>query len=131
MKRTLKTTAIATLFSVMGLAGITLLARTNIANAESPAMAELAVDQGKERDDDDDDYGETEATLSIEDLNGVISPGEAAAIALTAATGDVEEIELENEAGRLVYEVELTTAEVTVDAQTGEVLAVEADNDDD
>jgi hypothetical protein len=44
MKRSLKTTAITALFSVMGLFGILLLAHTNIANAESPAVAELTGD---------------------------------------------------------------------------------------
>lgn len=134
MKRSLKTTAITALFSVMGLVGITLLAHTNIANAESPAVAELTEEYDTEeydKDDDDDDDDETEAAISTEALNGAISPEEAVNIALTAATGDVEAIELESEADRLVYEVELTSAEVMIDAQTGEVLAIEAEDDDD
>jgi uncharacterized membrane protein YkoI len=132
MKRSLKTTAITALFSVMGLFGILLLAHTNIANAESPAVAELTGDYGKDADDDDDDDDdETEEAISVEALNGAISPEEAVNIALTAATGDVDAIELESEAGRLIYEVELTSAEVMIDAQTGEVLEVEAEDDDD
>jgi uncharacterized membrane protein YkoI len=127
MKRSLKTTAITALFSAMGLFGIVLLAHTNIANAESPAVAELT----EEYDYDDDDDDETEAAISTEALNGAISPEEAVNIALTAATGDVDAIELESEAGRLVYEVELSSAEVMIDAQTGEVLEVEAEDDDD
>jgi uncharacterized membrane protein YkoI len=132
MKRSLKTTAITALFSVMGLLGILLLAHTNIANAESTAVAELTEDYDYDKDDDDDDDDdddETEAAISTEALNGAISPEEAVNIALTAATGDVEAIELESEAGRLIYEVELTSAEVTIDAQTGEVLEVEAEDD--
>jgi uncharacterized membrane protein YkoI len=82
-------------------------------------------------DDDDDDDDETEEAISVEALNGAISPEEAVNIALTAATGDVDAIELESEAGRLIYEVELTSAEVMIDAQTGEVLEVEAEDDDD
>jgi uncharacterized membrane protein YkoI len=131
MKRSLKTTAITALFSVMGLLGILLLAHTNIANAESTAAAELTEDYDYDKDDDDDDDGETEAAISTEALNGAISPEEAVNIALTAATGDVDAIELESEAGRLIYEVELTSAEVMIDAQTGEVLEVEAEDDDD
>jgi len=127
MKRSLKTTAITALFSVMGLFGILLLAHTHIAHAESPAVAELTEDYDKEDDDDDD----TEAAISAEALNGAISPEEAVTIALTAATGEVKEIELESEAGRLIYEVELTSAEVMIDAQTGEVLEVETEADDD
>ena len=129
MKRSLKTTVVAALFSVMGLTGITLLARTNVANAESPAVAELASDYDKDADDDDDDDDETEAAISAEALNGAISPEEAVTIALTVATGDVEEVELESEAGRLVYEVELTSTEVMIDAQTGAVLEAEDDDD--
>jgi uncharacterized membrane protein YkoI len=129
MKRSFKTTAITALFSVIGLLGILLLTHTNIANAESPAVAELTEDYDKDDDDDDDD--ETEAAISTEALNGTISPEEAVNIALTAATGDVEEIEIESEAGRLIYEVELSSAEVMIDAQTGEVLEVEAEDDDD
>jgi uncharacterized membrane protein YkoI len=131
MKRSLKTTAIAALSSVVGLGGITLLAHTTIANAESTAAAELTEDYDYDKDDDDDDDGETEAAISTEALNGAISPEEAVNIALTAATGDVDAIELESEAGRLIYEVELTSAEVMIDAQTGEVLEVEAEDDDD
>ena len=128
MKRSLKTTEIAALFSVMGLTGITLLAHTNIANAESPAVAELTEDYDKDDDDDDDD--ETEEAISPEALNGAISPEEAVNIALTAATGDVEEVELESENGLLIYEVELSSAEVMIDAQTGEVLEVETEDED-
>lgn len=61
-------------------------------------------------------------------------------IALAEVSGVVQETELEREDGKLVYEVEILTAdgvemEVEINADTGEVLEIEAeaasDDDDD
>lgn len=69
-----------------------------------------------------------------------ITPGEARAAALEAYPGaTVDEVELEDdeeEYAGLVYEVELTLTggeevEVIVDAETGEVLATEREDDED
>ena len=65
-----------------------------------------------------------------------ITQDEAINAALEKVPGTVEEVELEDEKGTIVYEIELvstdgTEHEVEVDAQTGEVLKVEADDDDD
>ena len=56
-------------------------------------------------------------------------------MALEKVPGTVNEIELEVENGTVVYEIEVlstdgTEQEVKVDAQTGEVLKVEADDDE-
>ena len=64
-----------------------------------------------------------------------ITQDEAINAALEKVPGTVEEVELEDEKGTIVYEIELvstdgTEHEVEVDAQTGEVLKVEADDDD-
>ena len=64
---------------------------------------------------------------------------EAAAIeiALTAMPGEVQEIELENEDGKMMYEIEILAAadgqemEIEIDAETGEVIEIEADGDSD
>ena len=57
------------------------------------------------------------------------------AIALKAQPGTIEEIELERKDGKVVFEVEVKTdkgeVEVLVDATSGQVLAMEADDDDD
>ena len=51
--------------------------------------------------------------------------------------GQVRETELENEDGKMVYEIEIIAAadgkemEVEIDAETGAVLEVEAEDDDD
>lgn len=59
-------------------------------------------------------------------------------IALAEVPGEVQETELEREDGMLVYEVEILTAdgvemEVEINADTGKILEVEAEdaNDDD
>lgn len=57
-------------------------------------------------------------------------------IALKEVPGTVQESELEKEDGKQVYEIEILTAdgqemEVEIDAETGAVLKVEADGDND
>lgn len=59
---------------------------------------------------------------------------QAMAAALAEVPGDIEGVELEREGGTRYYEVEIRTAdglemEVDVDAGTGAVLSVEADDD--
>lgn len=54
-------------------------------------------------------------------------------IALRAAPGEVLEVELEREDGRLIYEIEILARtgrvrQVSVDARTGAVLSVEDDD---
>jgi uncharacterized iron-regulated membrane protein len=70
---------------------------------------------------------ETAATTSI-------SFEEALAIAREAQPGSVEEIERDREDGVTVFEVEIETAdgevEVMIDATTGEVLEIEAEDDE-
>ncbi|HOF94768.1 MAG TPA: PepSY domain-containing protein [Clostridia bacterium] len=63
--------------------------------------------------------------------NSRVTPLFAVEAALEQVMGQVTEVELETEHGRLVYEVEIVTDfgkyEVRVDAYTGEVLDVELD----
>ncbi|MFC4025345.1 PepSY domain-containing protein [Oceanobacillus longus] len=65
----------------------------------------------------------------------VIGEGKAKSIALGQFSGNVEEIELDNDDGRSIYEVEIKNgnkeAEVEIDAYTGAVLVIEIDTDDD
>lgn len=65
-----------------------------------------------------------------------VTKEESKIIALEAFPGSVEEVELENEDGYLVYEVEIEGEdgieyEVIIDAETGEIVAVETDDDND
>jgi uncharacterized membrane protein YkoI len=63
-----------------------------------------------------------EATVSVED---------AIAVAQTAATGPVGDVELDRSGDILAYEIEIGESDVYVDAQTGELLSAEQDDRDD
>ena len=64
------------------------------------------------------------------DLAGQAAITEAQAIsaARTAASGALNEVDLEHRAGRLVYNVDVGAKDVAVDAATGQVVAVDADD---
>jgi uncharacterized membrane protein YkoI len=57
-----------------------------------------------------------------------ISEAQAIAAARTAASGALNEVDLEHRAGRLVYNVDVGAKDVKVDASTGQVVAVDADD---
>src|SRR3954453_16230220 len=63
-------------------------------------------------------------------LAGQASISEAQAIhaARTAATGALNEVDLERADGRLVYNVDVGANDVKVDAQSGQVVRVDADD---
>lgn len=73
------------------------------------------------------------AQTSEAPLQSDLSIAQVSEIALGAQAGTIEEIELENEDGKAVFEVEIKTetgeVEVMIDAATGEVLAMEQDDD--
>eukprot|EP00903_Cladosiphon_okamuranus_P002099 g2097.t1 len=75
------------------------------------------------------------AQTSETPLQSDLSIAQVSEIALGAQAGTIEEIELENEDGKAVFEVEIKTetgeVEVMIDAATGEVLAMEQDDDSD
>ncbi len=75
--------------------------------------------------DDDSDVDASQAAIALP---------QAIEIALSAVPGQVTESELEEEDGRLVWEIELTgddqqNYEVEIDAMTGEILEKEIEND--
>lgn len=63
----------------------------------------------------------------------IISIEEAKRIALGAFSGEIDDIELDTEDGRLIYEVEVERgdkeAEIEIDAYTGEIIVIEIDED--
>lgn len=72
------------------------------------------------------------ATSPARTSQGVISPETAAEIASRYLGGAmIREVELEEERGLTVYEVETDRSEVYVDAYSGEVVYVESDDHDD
>lgn len=88
------------------------------------------------------EQGPTEVKVEVDDSNSssatttnLITAEKAAEIAVSEVNGTVEEIEQELEHGRMEYKVELNTstgeAEVRIDAETGKVVRVERDDDDD
>ena len=64
-----------------------------------------------------------------------ISEEQALELALMEVPGEVQEVELENEAGEMIYEIEILNAEgdevdVEIAADSGEILEVAADGHD-
>jgi uncharacterized membrane protein YkoI len=57
-----------------------------------------------------------------------ISEQQAIHAAQTAASGDLNEVDLEHHDGRLVFNVDVGGSDVKVDAQDGSVLAVDKDD---
>jgi uncharacterized membrane protein YkoI len=57
-----------------------------------------------------------------------ITEQQAIAAAQTAATGALSEVDLEHRAGRLVFNVDVGSHDVKVDATTGQVVAIDADD---
>ncbi len=57
-----------------------------------------------------------------------ISEAQAIAAAQSATSGALNEVDLEHRAGRLVYNVDVGAKDVKVDADTGQVVAVDADD---
>jgi uncharacterized membrane protein YkoI len=57
-----------------------------------------------------------------------ITEQQATAAALTAASGALNEVDLEHAGGRLVFNVDVGAADVKVDAATGEVVRVDHDD---
>jgi uncharacterized membrane protein YkoI len=84
-------------------------------------------DDGADGDDDEDAGSGLDEGASLLPEAGVTRE-QAIEAAQTAAEGNVGEIELEREAGRLVYVVEVGASEVTIDANDASVLAVEGDD---
>lgn len=86
----------------------------------SPAMA----DRGRGRSGDHDD------ALAAVEARQALPLTRIFQIAQTAVPGEIIEVELDREGGRLIYEVDVLTStgrlrQVEIDARTGEVLQVE------
>lgn len=83
-------------------------------------------------DDDDDDDNSNAKKLSSKSL---ITEKEAIEIAKTKINGELNEIELDEDDGRYEYDMEFRTstgeAEITIDAETKEIVEFENDDDND
>lgn len=82
----------------------------------------------KEQKDDED-----EKEKELQNISPAISLDQAIKTALKSAKGTVNETDLDQENNRLVYEIEIDTADkreatVSVDAKNGDVISVELDD---
>lgn len=111
-------------------------AATIIVNAQNQKSDDKTTEKEKDDDDrEDDDSPEAQRELAKQ---AKISLEEARRTALERVAGNILESELEKEKGRLVYEFEIRdkngkVQEVLVAADTGEIISVEeeSENDDD
>lgn len=75
----------------------------------------------------------TKSKEKKQEKNTVIDVNKAIDIALEQFPGVVEEVELDEEDGRLIYEIEITAdgeeAEFEIDAYTGEIIVIEIEDD--
>jgi len=88
------------------------------------------VDEKVDDDNDDDDVNSNNISNKT-----IITEKEAIEIAKTKIDGELHEIELDEDDGRYVYDMEFKTssgeAEITIDAETKEILELELDDQDD
>ncbi|WP_264736738.1 PepSY domain-containing protein [Cytobacillus firmus] len=85
----------------------------------------------KERDDDDDNDDNDQSEKEVNGEN-IISEQKAVEIAEKEVNGTLKEIEIDEDDGQILYEVELKTnkgeADVDIDAETGKILKVKLDD---
>jgi len=100
----------------------------------SSVTADAEEDDDASNDNGDPDDGDEQADAGKlddgEDLLGQasITIGEAIAAAQSAASGPVGEIDLEHHEGKLVFNIDIGDKDVKVDALTGIVLSIDADD---
>eukprot|EP00130_Batrachochytrium_dendrobatidis_P008362 XP_006683237.1 hypothetical protein BATDEDRAFT_93007 [Batrachochytrium dendrobatidis JAM81] len=103
-------------------------------DAQSGNVLKVETDDedGEEGDGEESDDEQDQAALAEK---ATITEEESTQIALTEVPGTVKDVELEDENGTVVYSVKVqaedgSVQEVNVDAQSGKVLIVEADDDE-
>lgn len=127
-----------TLGLVVGSVGIAAAATSGSADATAPAGDTTEVHEptytgSVQAPAEDDSLSDADEAKQLEQL-ATISAHEATKAATGSVSGDVGEVELDNENGAVVYSVEITDAagtktEVTVDAGDGTVLSQQSDDD--
>lgn len=90
--------------------------------------------QAKEENKNKSDEEKSKSTKE-EQKKTVIDINEATELALKEFSGQVTDVDLDEEDGRLIYEIEIKAneqeAEIEIDAYTGEILVMEIDSDND
>ena len=103
---------------------------------ENEGVDEDADQEENEGADEDADEEDNEGADEDENLTAKITPDQAKSAALSVHPGTVTEVELENEDGKTVYSVCIDgddgkKYDVKVDANSGQVLKSELDDEDD
>lgn len=118
-------TLLTVLFSLMLIGGLTTIsnAQTAPVNPEKPVV--------QEKDDGEDEEVSPEERKRVK-----ISAEQARRTALGKIGGTIVEEELEKENGRIVYSIEIRDKDkkvfdVEIDAETGEIVNVEEEDEDD
>ena len=87
----------------------------------------------KDDDDDDDSYDTNKKVGALDEK--ILTTDEVVAIALEKAKGTVTDVELDDDDGRMHYDIEIEDGtyeyDFEIDAVTGEVLDFEKERDDD
>jgi uncharacterized membrane protein YkoI len=106
-------------------------------NASDGTIVSVSPVQNQEGDCEEEDAAEANATpgtlVEGQELQSqaTITLEQAIQIAQGAAQGELGTVELEDHGGRLVYEVEIGSGDVIIDADTGEVLSVDQEDQED
>ncbi|MFD1038346.1 PepSY domain-containing protein [Virgibacillus byunsanensis] len=91
-------------------------------------------DKTNKQDDDNTSNENKENSQGVPSKKVVIDVNKAKEIALAEFSGTVKEMDLDDDDGRLIYEIEIRKgnreAELDIDAYTGEVLVLEIEVDD-
>lgn len=89
-------------------------------------------EQATESEDGED--GSSAKPDSVPEENAILNHNEIKEIALNEFTGTITELELDEEDGQMVYEVEIENNEdeatIEIDAYTGQIVKIEIDVDD-
>lgn len=133
MKNSVKTVLGIGLVTALGAGGVALVAN---AEGDSPASARIAqavdseANEGPEDEANEGPENEAEEGNEAEEMSqyqalATVTPEQAQQTAEAAQGGTATKVELDEEDGSLVYEVEFANAEVLVDAGNGEILKTE------
>lgn len=94
----------------------------------------LEKEPNKSNESSNENKKETENKPTLENKKTVIDANKAMEIALKEFPGTVTDLELDEDDGRLIYEIEIKNgkeeADFEIDAYTGDILVIEMDTDD-
>ncbi|MGC1524559.1 MAG: PepSY domain-containing protein [Phormidesmis sp.] len=133
MKNSLKTLLSLGLVTVLGTGGTILIANAQDSSpaATRDARAAQTVDNetNKGYEEEDEDENEAQEMAQYEAL-ATITADQAKQTAEAAQDSTATKVELDEEDGSLVYEVEFANAEVLVDAGDGKILKTELEGEE-